>query len=120
MKYLYIFGTVLLTVYGQIMLKWRVSNYGPFPYDNIGKVNFLLKLLLDPFIISSFLAAFLAALFWMVALTKFELSHAYPFVGITFVLVLILSRILFNETITHLKVIGVLLIILGIFVGSQG
>ena len=28
MGYLYIAGTVLFTVYGQLVLKWRIVNYG--------------------------------------------------------------------------------------------
>ena len=56
----------------------------------------------------------------MAAMTKFEISHAYPFMSLNFVLVLLLSAVFFNETITLLKVAGLALIILGIIVGSQG
>ena len=120
LNYLYIFGTVLFTVYGQVILKWRIGNYGALPDLFQQKVLFLLRLFIDPFILSGFLAAFIASLFWMAAMTKFDLSHAYPFMAFNFVLVLILSGLLFSEAITLLKVIGITLVVLGIFVGSQG
>lgn len=120
MAYLYIFGTIVFTVYGQLVMKWRIAMYGNLPELFAEKLVFLIKLLLDPFILSSFFAAFLAALCWMAAMTKFELSHAYPFMGLNFVLVFILSGLLFNEALTSLKVVGILLVVTGIIVGSQG
>ena len=120
MNYLYIFGTVLFTVYGQVILKWRISSYGVLPDLFQQKVLFLLRLFLDPFIVSGFIAAFVASLFWMAAMTKFDLSHAYPFMALNFVLVLFLSGFLFHEAITLIKVLGIILVILGIIIGSQG
>ena len=119
-NYLYIFGTILFTVYGQLVLKWRISNYGVLPEQLSQKIIFILRLFTDPFILSGFFAAFIAALFWMAAMTKFDLSHAYPFMAVNFVLVLILSGFLFSEAITMLKVIGISLVVIGIFLGSQG
>jgi multidrug transporter EmrE-like cation transporter len=63
---------------------------------------------------------FLGGLCWMVAMTKVELSYAYPFIGLVFVLILICSSALFHEAITVSKVIGVLLVIAGILVASRG
>ncbi len=31
MNYLYIFGTIFFTVYGQLILKWRIGIYGTLP-----------------------------------------------------------------------------------------
>ena len=53
-------------------------------------------------------------------MTRMELSHAYPFVGATFVFVLIGSGLFFGEAITPLKIAGTALIVLGIIVASQG
>ena len=57
---------------------------------------------------------------WLAAMTKFELSYAYPFMSLAFVLVLVLSALLFHEALTTAKILGVLLIIAGIIVGSRG
>lgn len=118
-NYVYILGTILFTVYGQIILKWRMQLYKDLPSGLIDKFYFMLKLLLDPFILSGFIAAFVASLFWMIAMTKFEISYAYPFTSLSFVLVFIISIFLFGETISIGKVAGLLLIVLGVIVTSK-
>lgn len=120
MGHLYIFGTVMLAVYDQIVFKWQVDRAGPFPEGNGDKALYLLKLLVNPWVISCFLAALLATLFWMAALARFELSYAFPFMSLTFVFVLIMSAIFFNETVTATKWIGIVFIMVGIFIGSRG
>ncbi len=52
-------------------------------------------------------------------MTKLELSYAYPFVGLTFVLVLVFSVVLFKEPLTLYKIIGVGFIAIGIIISSR-
>jgi len=118
-NYLYIFGCIAFTVYGQLILKWRITQKGDLPLEFTEKLMFLAKTLFDPFIISGFAAAFIASLFWMAAMTKFELSTAYPFMSLAFVFVLLFSALLFREPITLGKVLGMLLICAGIIVTAK-
>lgn len=118
--YFYIAATIGLTVYGQLALKWGIVKFGPFPSGLLAKFQFLFFLLLDPVIISGFAAAFLASLAWMAAMTKFELSHAYPFMSLNFVIVLILSGWLLNEPVTVQKTLGLSLVVLGTLVAARG
>lgn len=115
-----VFCSVVLTTFSQLIVKWRVSRAGPLPVEFANKALFLMGLLLDPLIITGILAAFLAGLSWMAAMTKLELSFAYPFISLSFVLVFIFSALLFHETVTAPKVIGMLLIIAGIIVTGRG
>ena len=80
------------------------------------KIVFLLSNLLDPFILSGFAAAFATSLLWMVVLTKFEVSHAYPFMSLPFVIVLGFSILIFDESFTWGKLLGAFLICAGIIV----
>lgn len=118
--YLYIFATLGFTVYGQLILKWRITQFGTLPEELSDKLIFLLRLIFDPAIFSGFAAAFLASLAWMAAMTKFELSHAYPFMSLNFVVVLLLSGWLLSEPLTAQKSLGVGLIVLGTVVGARG
>ena len=120
LDYLYIFATIGFTVYGQLILKWRITKIGSLPPDFIEKLKFLISLLFDPAIFSGFAAAFLASLAWMAAMTKFELSHAYPFMSLNFVVVLLLSGWLLCEPVTLQKTLGVGLIVLGTMVAARG
>ena len=120
MSYAYVLCTVLLTVYGQIAIKWQVLEAGPFPADAGEKVRFLARLLANPWVLSALAAGLLASVSWMAAMTRLELSHAYPFMSLAFVLVMVCSAGFFNEPLTLLKVTGITLVVLGIVVGSQG
>jgi len=118
--YSYILGTVLFTVYGQLIVKWQVAKAGPLPAALPERIFFFGHLLLNPWILSGMASAFLAMLCWLSAMTKFELSYAYPFMSLAFVLVLVLSAVLFQERVTIAKVLGVTLIMVGIIVASRG
>ena len=120
MNYFYIVFTILLTVFGQLAIKWQVSQAGPLPLATQDKLSFLLDLLINPWIIAAFAAAFLASISWMGAMTKFPLSHAYPFMSMNFVIVLLLSAWLFNEPVSMTKIVGIALICIGTAVAAQG
>lgn len=120
MGYLFVFFTVALTVYGQIVLKWQVSDLGPFPGEWPDRLVFFKQLLLSPWVISSLAAAFLAFLAWAIALTKLTLSHAYPLTSLSFICVVFSGWVIFGESISMLKLVGLLLVVSGIVVGSQG
>ncbi len=119
MGYLYIFATIAFTVYGQIILKWRINGVGALPDGIWEKIIFLFKLLFDPWIFSGFLAAFIASFFWMATMTKFDISFAYPFMSGAFVLVFLFSIFLFHEPVTWQKIVGLLLIVSGILLTSR-
>ena len=119
MGYFWVLSTVALTVYGQLAFKWRIDEAGDVPTGWSERLEFGVRFLLDPWVISVFAAALLASGTWAAALTRFELSFAYPFMALSFVLVLVFSAVLFSEGVTTPKVIGVALIVAGIAIGSQ-
>jgi len=120
MSYFYVFLTVIFTVYGQIMLKTRMLRAGTFPSAFNEKILFIAKLFLDPWILSCFAGAFIASLCWMLAMSRLQLSYAYPFTSLSFVLVLVLSSVFFQEPITAAKILGLAFIICGIVITSLG
>ena len=120
MHIIYIMITIVLTVYGQLIVKWQVNLAGVFPAAPWDKMVFLGKIMINPWVISSMVAALLASFAWIAALTQLPLSYAYPFMGLTFVLVLLLSATFFQESMTWMKIAGVVLIVAGITLSSQG
>ena len=118
MKYMYIALTILFTVYGQIILKWRVKSLNWVMVDGalIEKIKCYLGLALDPFMMSGFATAFIASVCWVMAMSKFELTTAYPFMSLSPAIVFFLGIFLLNETFTIGKAVGLALIMLGIVV----
>lgn len=112
--------TIVFTVYGQLVLKWRLDQLGPMPERLPAKLVHLVGLVFDPYIFSGFVAAFLASLAWMAALERLDLSYAYPFMSLNFVIVLLLSAWLLQEPLTLPRTLGVLLIVAGTVVAARG
>ena len=118
MSYMFIALTIILTVYGQLVLKWQVSQH-------LGAVavispKSIALLLVNPWVISALSAAFVAALFWMAAISKLPLSKAYPLMALTFPAVGVLAIWLFGEQAGPSKMLGTGLIVLGVIVLSRG
>ena len=119
MRYLVIILSVILNVMGQITIKKEISKTAGLPDTFIEKLMFLLCLLVKPWIIFGFCMTFIAAMLWMAALTKTELSQAYPFMGLSFVMILLFSWLFLNEQITMAKVLGTMLIVIGVIVTNN-
>ncbi len=111
--------TILLTIYGQLVVKWQVLKRGRLPADLHGKVTFFVSFFLSPWVLSVLLATGVAAVSWVAALSQLELSRAYPFTALSFVTVLLLSAAFFGESITFAKLAGVGLVIAGLVVGAR-
>lgn len=109
----YIAATIAFTVYGQLVLKWRLSQLDPLPSGLKHKVLYLVSLVADPVVLSAYVAAFLASLAWLATLSRFDLNYAYPLMSLSFVLVLVLSGWLLGEPLTSGRLLGVGLILLG-------
>ncbi len=119
MGFFFVALTIVFTVYGQLIIKWQVNQAGVFPEPLDEKALFIVKLLLNPWVISSFAAAFIASLCWMAAMTQFELSFAYPFMSMSFVIVMVLSFLFMGERFSWYKVGGTLVIILGLIIVTR-
>lgn len=110
---------IVLTLYGQLVLKWKVGALAPEGLP-LAKPMAMAAILLNPWVLSAFFAAFLASVCWMAALSRMPLSKAYPFTAVSFPLILFLSWWLFREPLSVWKIVGTLLICSGIFVISRG
>lgn len=115
-NHLYIFVSLFLGIYSQLILRWQVSLAGPLPETVMGKFYFILHLFTNMWIISGLIATFLAGVVWMMAMTKFEISYAYPWMSLSFVLVTLFSVMFLGESYNFTKVIGISLVVSGIII----
>jgi len=113
-------ATILLTSYGQLVIKWQASSYQATAVGWFGKLPVVVQLLLQPWVISAFVAAFAASLCWMLAVSRLELSRAYPFMALNFLIVCVAAVPLFGEVFTVSKAIGLATVIVGLIIISQG
>lgn len=119
-SYVGVLATVLFTVAGQLLLKYRVEYFGALPDTQAARIRYLAKALLDPLVIASLAFAGLAFFSWIIALTNLDLSRAYPFTALNYVFVIVLSAWFLGEPLTLNKIVGVSFVIAGIVVASRG
>lgn len=123
LAHFYLVATIVTSVYSQLIMKWRIS--GRFaglqiPSGIWPKVVTLFTVLFDPFVFSGLVATFVSGLCWMATMSKLDIGYAYPFTSLGFALVVVLSWMLFGEPLNAWRICGVLLIMAGIAVASQG
>lgn len=117
--WLAVLGTIVLTSYGQIIIKQRVVQAGSFDGAVGEKFFFLLRVAFDPWVLSGIFAAFVAGFLWIAAMTRLPLNLAYPFMSLTFVLVLLMSGIWLGEQVSMQRWIGTGIIMLGLIVANS-
>jgi drug/metabolite transporter (DMT)-like permease len=61
----------------------------------------------------------ISSLFWLAALSRVELSFAYPFVSLSYIGMLFASWFFFQENLSALRLIGTITIILGVLIISR-
>ena len=120
LDHVYILATVVCTVYSQLVMRWQVGAAGEPPLDGPGKMRFVLTLLVNPWVLSGIVATFFAGVSWMLAMTRFEISYAYPFISLNYIVILAAGILLFNESLSQQKILGTVIVIVGIALISKG
>jgi len=121
LNHFYLLLAISFSIVSQLIIKWKMSVFSFDDYETWqDKFALAFSMLLNPYIIISLILTLLAGVTWMIAMTKFEISYAYPFTLLGLVLVTIFSVVFFGESVNTYKLIGIVLIILGIVVISKG
>lgn len=70
--------------------------------------------LFDYKLITGFSLYFISAVLYIISLKKIDLSVAYPSISLSYIFVIVLSHVIFNEPLTAYKIAGSILIALGV------
>ncbi len=116
-NYLLLLISISLAVLGQILMKRGMQIFGSFPLSML--VYKIIPMILNPYVFFGLASFAISAIFWLVVLSRFPLSIAYPMVSLGYVIIAIVSFLLFKESITLVRWIGIALICLGVFLISR-
>lgn len=111
-NFLLIMTSVLLAAGGQLLLKKGMLEFGAINAKDI--LSQLFVVFKNPWVLSGLVAFVSSFLLWLVVLSKNDLSYAYPMVSVSYVVVLLGSRWIFQERLDVWKIVGVALICLGV------
>ena len=117
--FILLFFNVLLTVMGQILFKHGMNIVGRVNNvrDVLGKLT---QAFLNPYILSGIAIYGFTTLVWLVILSRVKLSIAYPMLSSGYVLSILFSWLLFKESIPKIRIIGALVICIGVYLVAQG
>ena len=118
------FGILLiamcLTVTGELLLKTGINRHGGLDLSLSSIIPTAWKLFTNLFVLGGFAFVFSGALFWLVVLSRWDLSLAYPLLSISYIIGIILSALILKEQVTWLQVMGVIVIMGGVTLVSVG
>lgn len=120
MNHIYIAATIVFAIASQLIIRWQVGLAGELPVAMWDKALFIGRIFLSPWVMLAFVCTFLGGISWMMTLTKFDLSYAYPFTSLTFVIMLVCGALFFEEPLTLHKLVGTLLVVIGLIIVTRG
>ncbi len=112
-NFIIIINSVLLNALAQIFLKLGMKQISPLDIKN-NLMHTSTMIILNPYIIIGFISYGVSIILWLWVLSKVDVSLAYPFQALGYILVTILAWLIFHEEINALRVCALIFITLGL------
>ena len=118
-SFMLVLAGVLLNAAAQLLLKAGTNAIGAFAFtaDNLVPVG--IKVASDPFIVSGLGCYAVSVVVWIMALSRVEVSLAYPMLSIGYVVNAVAAWYLFGEALTAQRMVGIATIVVGVFLVAR-
>lgn len=115
--WLMVFAYVILNAFGALAIKHKINQLGPVSTETFGgTIVYFVRLFMSPTVLIAFGAIFVSAIAWMIALSRLEISTAYPVaVGLNFLVVVGFSLAFFGESMSLQKMLAIALLFVSIY-----
>jgi uncharacterized membrane protein len=110
----------LLIVLGQVFWKIAIDKSGGLFSNDVSLLRSSLNLLRSPWMIGGLLIYFLATVYWVYLLSKYEYSYIYPLTSMVYLISFIFAIFVFKENVNIYRWLGVFLIIAGVIFINHG
>lgn len=114
-----VLAAIVLGTLAQLLLKAGTSAVGPFAFSLENAVPVGLRLALEPRILAGSGCYAVSLVVWIMALSRTEVSIAYPMVSIGFALNAALAWWLLGEAVTPVRLLGIAVIIVGVYMVAR-
>jgi len=113
--------SISIAVGGQVLLKIGLNKIGEISINSVSTLgNFFISVIKSPLVVTGLFCYVISAAIWLVVLSAVDLSFAYPFIGLTYVLILIVSKFVLKEDVNPIRWAGAAIITIGVIVISRG
>jgi multidrug transporter EmrE-like cation transporter len=110
---------VLLNAAAQLLLKAGTNAIGVIDVTQGNALELLSNVVTQPYILGGLTCYVLSVGIWIVALSRVDVSIAYPMLSIGYVVNAVAAWYLFGETLTATRLSGIAVIILGVIIISR-
>jgi len=110
---------VMLNACAQLLLKAGTNSIGTFEFTGANIVPVGWKLATEPHIIGGLGCYVISVVVWIMALSRVEVSIAYPLLSVGYVVNAIAAYYLFGEAVTPQRLAGIAIIIAGVWVVAR-
>ena len=110
---------VLLNAGAQLLLKAGTNSVGVFAFSRDNFVPVGWELATEPHIIGGLGCYVISVIVWIMALSRVEVSIAYPMLSIGYVVNALAAWYLFGETVTLTRLAGIGIIIIGVYIVAR-
>lgn len=105
--------TVLTNAAAQIMLKRGMIIVGRLSLDPSSLLGSFWRVAFNPFVVGGLFIFVVSMASHLVVLSRVDLSFAYPFLSLAYVVVTAYAYFVFNEDVNQFRIAGIALICLG-------
>lgn len=110
---------VLLNAAAQLLLKAGTNAIGAFEFSAGNVVPVGWKVATQPFILTGIGCYVVSVAVWILALSRVEVSIAYPMLSIGYIVNAIAAWYLFGEAVTATRLAGIAIIVFGVFIVAR-
>lgn len=110
---------VLLNAGAQLMLKAGMSQIGHFEFTAANAWPIGMKVMANPPIVTGLFMYVISVGVWLLVLSRVQVSFAYPMLSIGYVVNALAAYYLFGEPLTSVRMLGIFVIIAGVYLVAQ-
>ena len=114
-----ILGSIFLNVFAQVSIKYGLGNIGYLEINLNNLYPLVLKVLKNPYIFLGLGCYVLSVVLWIGALSRINISYAYPMTSLGYVLTAMAGFLLFQEELPFIRILGIGVILVGVFLVSR-
>ena len=117
--FLLILTGVLLNAAAQLLLKAGTTRIGSFEFSAGNVVPIGTQLALQPHILGGLACYVVSVVVWIMALSRVEVSIAYPMLSIGYIVNAVAAYYLFGESLGAQKLLGIGFIVIGVWLVAR-
>lgn len=103
----------------QLFFKFGMNSIGHFEFTTGSFMPIVVRVILSPWIVLGLFSYVIGLAVWLMVLSRAEVSVAYPITSLGYILSAIAGYYLFNENLTLTRIIGIVVIMFGVYLVSR-